>query len=459
MPNFPMRGNRSEQENIIWDNKFDPKIMLEDEKILKNIWDNKTFDFVNDFETVEDLKEVVTIPESYKDVDEITRFKDYSSNAVNTRNGNRVTTNQPEKHKRAIFFVGCSSTFGYGADDSHTFESYLQRKLNKYIPNEGFIVYNYGYYLNGMRFIDNLLPIFKTLPAKKGDIVFLWWNPSMLSGLPSCDLSLKSKRPHEYGEIFCDMSHYTANGNRMIADGLFDFLKEHDFFRNVTMTITNQCKDSSVAEEKKLLIEYKHELAEFYKKNIQPKVGAIVMNANPFTYGHRYLVEEALKECDDLIVFVVEEDKSIIPFKDRFALVKENLADLNNVFVRRSGEFIISATTFSEYFAKESLQDKKIDTTLDVTLFAKEIAPSLNISVRFAGNEPMDAITRQYNEDMEKILPQYGISFKEIKRAKNKKGEIISASTVRKLANAGEFDKLKDFAPPATVEYLRKKYK
>lgn len=107
----------------------------------------------------------------------------------------------------------------------------------------------------------------------------------------------------------------------MIADGLFDFMQERDFFRNATMTIThsnNTQKDKSkVTEENGFLANYKQELADFYREKIQPKVGAIVMNANPFTYGHRYLVEEALKCYDYLIVFVVEEDKSELPFDDR----------------------------------------------------------------------------------------------------------------------------------------------
>ncbi|MBQ1914890.1 MAG: [Selenomonadaceae bacterium] len=42
-----------------------------------------------------------------------------------------------------------------------------------------------------------------------------------------------------------------------------------------------------------------------------------------------------------------------------------------------SGQFIISTRTFKEYFNKESLQEHRIDTSLDVTMFAKEIAPCL----------------------------------------------------------------------------------
>ncbi|MBP3722612.1 MAG: adenylyltransferase/cytidyltransferase family protein [Selenomonadaceae bacterium] len=436
--------------------------MRKDKKFLNQIFDNKLFDFCNDFKSVEDMSDAFFLPESYEDMKGIIQFKDYTSNAVNMRNGNRVTTDQPDKYKRAVFFVGVSTTVGLGADDAHTFESYLQRKFNELIPNEEFIVYNYGRYAGGMRGLSRLLVLLSTLPLKTGDIVFFWNYQPVISGLPYCDLSLMARRPHNYGEIFSDRTHFSANGNKMIADGLFEFLKQHNFFKDATMKVTRQgakplpTQNIDDIKENELLTDYKNELIRFYKNKIQPKVGAIVMNANPFTYGHRFLVEKALTKCDYLVVFVVEEDKSEIPFKDRFALVKKNLADLPNVFVRKSGEFIISSKTFSEYFAKESLQEQKIDTTLDVTLFAKEIAPCLNISVRFAGEEPTDAITRQYNEDMKRILPQYGIDFKEIKRKQTETGEIISASTVRKLAKAKEFDKLKALAPPSTIEYLKR---
>lgn len=46
-------------------------------------------------------------------------------------------------------------------------------------------------------------------------------------------------------------------------------------------------------------------------------VGAAVMNCNPFTLGHRYLIEQAAKECDRLYVFVLSEDKSRFSVADR----------------------------------------------------------------------------------------------------------------------------------------------
>ena len=54
--------------------------------------------------------------------------------------------------------------------------------------------------------------------------------------------------------------------------------------------------------------------------------GAVVMNCNPFTLGHRYLIEQAAKECDRLLVFVLSEDRSYFKTADRMAMVKAGTA-------------------------------------------------------------------------------------------------------------------------------------
>ncbi len=77
------------------------------------------------------------------------------------------------------------------------------------------------------------------------------------------------------------------------------------------------------------------------------------MNCNPFTLGHRYLIETCAEKCDMLIVFVVQEDKSYFLFEDRLSLVQEGCSDLENVCVTGSGEFILSSLTFSEYFCRQ----------------------------------------------------------------------------------------------------------
>lgn len=424
-----------------------------DKEHMRDIYEKKQFPFCNDFDSFEAFFDAFCCVPSFVNLDGSRRHFDYSTPYVHTSNGLRLTTGNPVHPKRSVYFIGPSFFWGEGALDSTTIESYLQKLLNDNVADKGLSVYNYSFRgPDASRDISNL----RTLPLKKGDVVVFYSSP--IWGIPCCNLSLNSIRPHAYGEIFTD-GHFTQSGNRMIADGLFSFLQKNDFFeKNLPDDIGTpiQLKRLELDEDDEQLHNYKDKLESFYNRTISPKIGSIVMNCNPFTLGHRYLVEQALKRCDHLIVFVVEEDKSTFPFTERIELVRRNLADLKNVSVIPSGQFIISTRTFKEYFSKGDLQEHTIDTSLDVTLFGKEIAPCLNISMRFAGEEPLDNVTRQYNESMARILPQYGVKFIEIPRMKYK-GKPVSASEVRRLAEARQFDKLKKLVPPITLRYLRRK--
>jgi [citrate (pro-3S)-lyase] ligase len=198
------------------------------------------------------------------------------------------------------------------------------------------------------------------------------------------------------------------------------------------------------------------------RENTIGRIGAVVMNCNPFTLGHRWLVEYAARQVKYLYIFTVEENKSIFPFADRFELIKQGIADLPNVTVLPSGKFIISSITFTDYFSKSEIQDKVIDPTEDVRLFAEEIAPVLGITVRFAGEEPLDKVTKQYNDAMRRILPEYGVSFEEIPR-KETGGAVVSASHVRALLETAPFaevvDQLAQLVPATTLAYLEKRAK
>lgn len=198
------------------------------------------------------------------------------------------------------------------------------------------------------------------------------------------------------------------------------------------------------------------ELHDWVKKisGFRPRIGGIVMNCNPFTLGHRYLIEQSSAKVDKLFVFVVEEDKSVFTFSDRIELVRRGTEDLPNVAVLPGGRFIISSLTFTDYFEKAEHQNRIIDPSMDVELFGAYIAPALGITIRFAGEEPIDNITRQYNETMAKILPRYGVTFEEIPR-KKQDGEVISASRVRRLLEAGDFDAIEKMVPATTLAYLR----
>ena len=185
--------------------------------------------------------------------------------------------------------------------------------------------------------------------------------------------------------------------------------------------------------------------------------GAIVMNCNPFTLGHKYLIEQAVKQVDYLYIFVVEEDKSDFSFNDRLFLVEEDTKSLSNVSVLRSGKYIISAVTFPEYFIKDSLKEIPIDPSMDIEIFAKQIAPVLHISKRFVGHEPFDPVTRQYNQMMKSILPKHGIQLIEFERVNDSVNgnALISASKVRALMKENRWEDIKTLVPETTYVYLK----
>lgn len=134
-------------------------------------------------------------------------------------------------------------------------------------------------------------------------------------------------------------------------------------------------------------------------------VGCIVMNCNPFTKGHLALITYAASRCSLLHIFVVEEDRSLFPFEVRMRLVKEGTAHLPNVKIHPSGPYMISSATFPTYFLKKGEDAARIQSELDITLFASRIAPLFHITKRFAGEEPLDPVTRDYNEAMIRFCP------------------------------------------------------
>ncbi|MGN1394464.1 MAG: hypothetical protein ACI4V7_10650 [Succinivibrionaceae bacterium] len=184
------------------------------------------------------------------------------------------------------------------------------------------------------------------------------------------------------------------------------------------------------------------------------------MNCNPITNGHMHLITLASKIVNHLYIFVVEEDKSFFKFADRFELVKVACKDLKNVIVVPSGRFILSAETFPDYFVKSENNDITVDTSNDIHIFGKYICKLFDISIRFTGEEPIDKVTKQYNETMSKILPKYGVTFLEIPRKSISESEdqVISASYVRKLLKEKNFEEIKKIVPITTYDFLVKNY-
>ena len=182
------------------------------------------------------------------------------------------------------------------------------------------------------------------------------------------------------------------------------------------------------------------------------KSAALVMNANPFTLGHQYLVETAAAACDTLHLFVVSEDASLVPFAVRKQLVAEGVAHLPNVVLHDSGPYIISNATFPSYFLKDEAAVISGHARLDLAVFTK-IAKALNITARYVGEEPTSQVTGLYNQIMQEQLPKAGMECIVIPR-KEVNGKAISASTVRVALQNGDWDTLKTLVPPSTFRYF-----
>lgn len=207
--------------------------------------------------------------------------------------------------------------------------------------------------------------------------------------------------------------------------------------------------------------------------------GAIVMNANPFTKGHRYLVEQAASLVDNLYVIVVREDRSRFPYAERKAMIDAGCAGLDNVVVCEGSDYAISAATFPTYFLKKLDDATDTQIALDLDLFVNHIAQPLGVTVRFAGSEPEDALTRRYNELMAEILPgtsvavvrqdhqpdpelvegsavrqaRRPIDFVEIPRLEQK-GKPLSATSLRRALDKGGFKEAMEYIPESSIPYL-----
>ncbi len=186
-------------------------------------------------------------------------------------------------------------------------------------------------------------------------------------------------------------------------------------------------------------------------------VGSLVMNCNPFTLGHRYLVEQACKHSFWVHLFVVKEDASYFSFKDRYRLIREGFAHLENLSIHEGSDYIISKATFPTYFIKDKKQIDSLYTELDLNIFRNHLAPELSITHRFVGKEPLCIVTNEYNQQMKKILSRPStspiIEVVELERIEYK-GEPISASRVRRLMQEKNREEIRHLVPPSTYALI-----
>lgn len=179
---------------------------------------------------------------------------------------------------------------------------------------------------------------------------------------------------------------------------------------------------------------YKAHLAQEADRYPGASRGLIIMNANPFTKGHRYLIQTAAQQVDQLFVVVVKENKSMFDYKYRLPMVEAGCRDFANVHVLQGSDYQISEATFPTYFLKQVTDSTDEHILLDLDVCLRHIIPSLGITHRFVGSEPTDKLTARYNQLMHQVLEAQGVKVVEVERL-TLKDVVINASRVRQVGD------------------------
>lgn len=143
IPLFPTRHLTENEQHIIDDN-------IDSFRIMANK-DNPQYTVLHKYiASSDEITDLIYQHESELDLYGVPQFKDKNSRLFNCRNGLRVTTDQPVKHERTLYYVGPSYAVGCGSSDRGTLASHLQRLFNTLAFEQGMIVHNYGcYYQKG----------------------------------------------------------------------------------------------------------------------------------------------------------------------------------------------------------------------------------------------------------------------------------------------------------------------
>ena len=354
------------------------------------------------------------------------------------------------RYNKRIYLIGPCIVGGYGCLADNALYGYLQKCVEKFRYQVVSVT--------SANVRADLYQCISSIPIREHDIVLginisSWFDQNADR---NNILNLKSIYDNENRKnLFCNQPiHTNALANRLIAD---EIMKRYliQKINELSNKKNNRYIQKGELLNQNAICTINEYVSRIHLADGDKRAGAIVMNGNPFTLGHRYLIEYAAKSMDKVYVFVVQEDRSFFKFKDRFEMIRKGTGDIENVIVVPSSEWVISYKTIPIYFEKEVKQEMKVDAQYDLEIFGRYIAPKLGIQKRFVGDEPIDKVTRQYNEQMKEVLSLFGLEVEIIPRLESC-GEIISASGVRKYIEEGNWERLKRVVPDVTYEVCRK---
>lgn len=375
-----------------------------------------------------------------------------------------------------VYIYGSCLTFGLFADDQRTFPSYLQKLIND-SDLAGTQVHNLG--VKGQNCVLNDLLFVLNTPLRSNDTVMLVEKFSKEMKTILSETGIKLYDFSEYlntasiGDCSFLNSAFHCNDSiyKLLADYAYKLIANksnhswdgykskslHSYFEE-----NNRIKfiDSDGLIDKIFINDLKETLQKEKFDCLQNAVvGSLVMAANPFTWGHARLVDLAARQCDYLYVFVIEDKHFDIPFQARYEITREYVTKHHNCKCIATGSYFGADFLFPEYHDRKSYEKRKISNPIiDTVIFAKHIAPILGINRRYLGAEDSDSVTRQFNDYLMSILPQYGIEVIVVPRFTTAKGhQKISGSYARELIESQQAsDELQDYLPPSSIKTLSK---
>ena len=393
---------------------------------------------------------------------------DYASDGFNIHNGKRCTLGKPSHAQNVIHMFGPCIVEGLCVTDDKTIASILQRNISN-MGWESLEVENYGL-AYGKDILNDLMYMAST-NVKTGDVI-LWLNGFskeeekllLENNIPIVDCKYLANTSDEFWYLD-NPFHCNYWMNKRYSEIIFNSIIE-----------TNSIIDGNEPSSKRLSSNYisdndvplrinrdsilnSDELRRYvnwldsqrFNKHAD-RIGCVVINANPYTLGHRHLIQTALKEVELLYVIIVEENTGGFLFNERYEMVYSEWSNFPNVKVISGGNVLTSSLGFPEYFNRSRhLQDA--NPLLNHKIFSQFVAPALGINVRFFGEEDSDAVTRSLNESAISYLPTNGIEVNIIERKKFN-GSPISAKIVRCLFSENKFRELIPLVPFSTYKVL-----
>lgn len=250
------------------------------------------------------------------------------------------------------------------------------------------------------------------------------------------------------GLMFKHLTEYLANKG-ITHYFVFTSPENEEVFKSFNMTRVVLTMNTVLLEGGDIITNVLDRLKNEYNVSDQKK-SCVIINGNPMTLGHLYLIEKAAAQSEELLIFVVSEDISSFPFKVRFEIIKEATKHLDNVTVLPSLSYLVSRISFPKYFLKEDALIKDEQTLIDVLIYKQYYSKIFSINKRFVGTEPLSPNTSKYNE----VLKQYLGSKVEIIERKTYGQSPISASFIRRLIKRNHISKIQELVPEATYKYL-----